>query len=77
MKPSDTSCVLFIYLFIFGHETQLVGSYFPNQGLNLHHPALEVQNLNHWTARGVPNTLCSCFPTSKLSEPYYLGVLYT
>ena len=31
-----------------------MGSQFPNPGLNLCPPAVEVQSLNHWTTREVP-----------------------
>ena len=37
----------------FGQAVRLVGSKFPDQGLNPDHPIVEVQSLNHWTIRAV------------------------
>ena len=39
--------------YLFGHSVLHVGSQFPDQGPNLHPPAVEVQSLNHWTTREV------------------------
>lgn len=39
-----------VFLFVFGHTVQLVGSEFPDQGANLAR-AVKVPNLNHWTLR--------------------------
>ena len=47
-------CCIFVavifHFYHFGHTAQLVGSYFPNQGLNLHPLAAEARSLNRWTA---------------------------
>ena len=42
----------FIYAFIFDHIMQLAISYFPNQGLKLDPPAVEVGSPHNWTPRG-------------------------
>lgn len=42
----------------FGRATQVVGSKLPNQGWNLS-PLLWKHNLNHWTARKVPDEMLS------------------
>ena len=65
------------FYFLFWSWNAACGILLPRPGIEPAAPALEVRNLNHWTAREVPNLLCSCSPAPKLSEPYYLGVLYT
>ena len=41
----DTSCFLFVM--VFGHMTQLVGSLVPRSGIEPMPPALEAWSLNH------------------------------
>lgn len=45
--------VVDVFLFVFGHSVQLVGSEFPDQGANLAR-AVKVPNLNHRTLREFP-----------------------
>ena len=49
-------------LFFFYHALKLVGSQFPDQGLNLGPPAVEGQCPNHWTSREflITATLIDC-----------------
>ena len=66
------------WFFFFGHTAYHVGSQFPNPGLNLCPPAVEVQSLNHWTTREVPEidlndgkdvVLLGCLTSARLWQP--------
>ena len=46
--------LIWIFKQFFGHATWHVGSYFPDQGSNLHLLPWKAQSLNHWTTREVP-----------------------
>ena len=52
-KHQSKTSLIHFYLFIYGQTTWLVGSYFPDQGLNPG-PAVKVPSPNHWTAREFP-----------------------
>ena len=62
--------------FFFGQVSRLVGSWFPDQGSNLHPLHWPCRVLNHWTARGVsPICLLICFLARPI--PRKVGVCLT
>ena len=51
------TCSAILSCFLAAFHSKYVGSQFPNQGVNPCPPALEVQTLNHWTAREFSSTI--------------------